>query len=154
MDRHHEIRQRPSLSPSMKSIVMGAIIVLISGLLISAPGLAGGKGKHHGHDPERKLQKLTKRLGLSDEQQGKVKAILEEKHHKLQELHQQMKEIRKNAREQIKAQLTPEQVEKFKKQRGKRKHRKNKGMHGKKHGKAHQEENEESDEYEDEKDDD
>ncbi len=123
----------------MKTIVMGALVLLVSGLLVVTPGLAGGKGKHHGHNPEKKLQKLTKRLGLSKEQQAKVKPILEQKHHKLQELHKQMKQVRKNARAQIEELLNPEQVEKYQHMREKYKQGKKngKGKHGKKHKRGH-----------------
>ena len=158
MEKLNEVQRRQEHLAKMKVFVMWTLMVLVSGVLIAAPGWAGGKGKHYGHDPEKKLQKLTKRLGLSEEQQGKVKSILEEKHHKLQELHKQMKEVRKNARAQIEAQLTPEQVQKFKKHRDKRKHGKKGGMgkHGKKHKKKHSGHDDEDgdDEDDDENDDD
>ncbi|MDR4502929.1 MAG: periplasmic heavy metal sensor [Nitrospirales bacterium] len=116
-------------------------------MLMAVPSLADGKGTHHGHDPEKKLEQLTKRLGLSPEQQSKVKTILQEKHQKIEELHKQIQEVRKQARSQIEAQLTPEQAEKFKKRQGKGGHgkKKGKGRHGKNHKNKHQQQNGEQD---------
>jgi len=114
-------------------------MMLVSGVLVAAPGWAGDKGSHHGHDPEKKLQKLTKKLELTEEQQAKIKPILEQKHEQLQALHKQMKDVRMNAQAQVEAQLTPEQVEKLKELREKHKQckGKKKGKHGKKYNKDH-----------------
>lgn len=150
--RHiNAVQERHESLPKLKAFAMGAFVVLVSGMLVVAPGWAGGKGKHHGHDPEKKMQKLTKKLGLSEEQQAKVKPILEQKHQKMQELHNQMKQVRKDAQAQIEAQLTPEQVDKYKHMREKYKQgkKKGKGKHGKKHKKDHHD-----DDDDDEKDDD
>ncbi|GJL63210.1 MAG: hypothetical protein NPIRA04_18640 [Nitrospirales bacterium] len=38
-----------------------------------APGWAEDKRKHHGHDPEKKLQTLTEKLELTEGQQAKIK---------------------------------------------------------------------------------
>ncbi|WP_447968052.1 periplasmic heavy metal sensor [Nitrospira sp. M1] len=139
MTQINEVQQRQQYQGKIKTFMMWAVLVLVSGVLVAAPGWAGGKGKHHGHDPEKKLQKLTEKLELTEEQQAKVKPILEQKHQQLQELHKQMKEVRMNARAQIEAQLTPEQVGKFKELGKKRKQSKKgkKGKHGKKHKNEH-----------------
>ncbi len=69
------------------------------------------------HDPNSKLEKMTKRLGLTEEQRSAILPILEEKHQKMQALHEQMKATRQQASEKIEAVLTPEQQVKYKKRR-------------------------------------
>ncbi len=128
-----------SLSRLFVTILMGIALSLGAG-----QALAGGKGHGHKHDPQSKLEKLTKKLELTQEQQDKILPILQDKHQKMEALHNQMKEVRQHAMAQVEAQLTPEQKEKFQKSREERKakmkeykdkHKKGKG-HGKgKHGK-------------------
>ncbi|GJL52025.1 periplasmic heavy metal sensor [Candidatus Nitrospira salsa] len=140
MTQSKEVQRCQKHQGPITTIMTWALMVLVSGVLVAAPGWAGDKGKHHGHDPEKKLQKLTKKLELTEEQQAKVKPILEQKHQQLQALHKQMKEIRMNARAQIEAELTPEQVGKLKELRDKHKQCKEgkKGKHGKKHKKNYE----------------
>ena len=90
---------------------------------------------------------LTKKLELTKEQQDKILPIIEEKHKKMEALHEQMKEIRQQAMGKIEAELTPEQQKKWKEMQEERqeKMKKYKEKHGKgetkgKHGKgAHHE---------------
>ena len=63
------------------------------------------------------LERMTKKLDLTQEQQDKILPILQDKHQKMEALHNQMKEMRQNAMSQIEAQLNPEQQEKFRKAR-------------------------------------
>ena len=126
--------------------------IIISGLLSSAlilsMGTAWADGGGHGykHDPQSRLEGLTKKLDLTQEQQDKILPILQDKHQKMEALHGQMKDMRKNAMSQIEAQLTPEQQEKFQKAREERKekmkeykekHGKCKGHEKGKQGKGH-----------------
>jgi Spy/CpxP family protein refolding chaperone len=99
---------------------------------------AGGDGHGYKHDPKSKLERMTKKLDLTQEQQGKILPILEDKHQKMEALHNQMKEMRQNAMSQIEAQLNPEQQEKFRKAREERKKKMKeyKEKHGK--GKGHE----------------
>jgi Spy/CpxP family protein refolding chaperone len=99
---------------------------------------AGGDGHGYKHDPKSKLERMTKKLDLTQEQQGKILPILEDKHQKMEALHNQMKEVRQNAMSQIEAQLNPEQQEKFRKAREERKKKMKeyKEKHGK--GKGHE----------------
>ena len=85
------------------------------------PGGAGGR-----MNPEERLKKMTESLGLSQEQQDKVKAIQEKNAPAMKELmakgrenlteedKTKMKELMKTQTEEISAILTPEQKEKFK----------------------------------------
>jgi Spy/CpxP family protein refolding chaperone len=98
---------------------------------------AGGDGHGYKHDPKSKLEHLTKKLDLTQEQQDKILPILQAKHQKMEALHSQMKEVREQAMAQVEAQLTPAQKEKFQKAREERKKKMKeyKEKHGK--GKGH-----------------
>ncbi len=123
------------------------LIGIIGSMLFFGMGIAWADGDGHGykHDPQSKLEKLTKKLDLTKEQQDKILPILQEKHQKMEALHNQMKEAREQAMAQIEAQLTPEQQEKFRKAKEERmekmkeyknKHGKGKGHGKRKHGKG------------------
>ena len=86
-----------------------------------APSTAPDKGQHKGGDM---LARLTTALSLTDDQQAKVKAILEDSHTKLQALKDdasvtgdqkkaKFKEIRDAQTAAIKAILTPDQATKY-----------------------------------------
>ena len=77
------------------------------------------------HAPGERLKMMTDKLGLNDEQQGKIKAIIEKNMPKAKELREdtalsqedkraKMQELRKAEVEEIRAVLTPEQQEKMK----------------------------------------
>lgn len=55
---------------------------------------------------DKYMQKLTSELSLSTEQQSKIKAIMMDNRTK-------MKQVREEARQQVRATLTPEQQTKF-----------------------------------------
>ena len=94
------------------------------------PGGAGGPGGRF--NPEERLKHMTESLGLTQEQQDKVKAILEKDAPKFKELmakgrenlteedKAKMGELMKAQREEIAAILTPEQKEKQKAEMEKR----------------------------------
>ena len=121
---------------------------VFSSVLIVSGGAAWADGDDHGYgyNPKSHLEHLTKKLDLTKEQQNKILPIIEDKHQKMEALHGQMKEIRKQAMSQIEAELTPDQQAKWKDMQEKRKekmkeyrekHGKGEG-HGKgKHGKDH-----------------
>ena len=110
---------------------------LLSGGLVLGTTAAWADGDGHGykHDPQSQLEKMTKKLDLTKEQQDNILPILQDKHQKMEALHNQMKEMRQNAMSQIEAQLTPEQQEKFQKSREERK--KKMKEYREKHGKGH-----------------
>lgn len=135
---------KDSPTPWMSRLLVSS---LVSTAMVLGVGVAwaGGDGHGYKHNPKSKLERMTKKLDLTQEQQDKILPILEDKHQKMEALHNQMKEVRQNAMSQIEAQLNPEQQEKFRKAREERKekmqeykekYRKGKG-HGKgKHGKG------------------
>ncbi|GJL59162.1 MAG: hypothetical protein NPIRA03_20190 [Nitrospirales bacterium] len=127
----------------MISRMMGLFLLTVVLSLSGATAWADGDGHGYSHDPKSKLEKLTKKLDLTEEQQAKILPIIEEKHQKMEGLHQQMKEMRKQAMAKIEAELTPDQQAKWKEMQEKRheKMKKYKEKHGKdcdkkgKHGK-------------------
>lgn len=92
----------------------------------------GGAGGGQRSTPEERLKKMTETLGLSQEQQDKVKAIQEKNAPAMKELFAKgrenlteedktkMKELFKTQTEEINAILTPEQKEKYKAEMEKR----------------------------------
>jgi len=100
-----------------------------------------GMGQHHGyhgwgkrHDPEQQVQRLTKKLNLSTEQQAKVKSILDDQQSQAQTVrqdsslskqdrHSKMMQLRQTSHEQIRAALNPDQQQKFDAMVQKREHK-------------------------------
>ena len=120
------------------SRVVFSLTLIIAMSMLASTGWAGKKGGGYGHDPATKLEKLTKKLSLTQEQQAKILPILEEKSQKMKALHEQMKEARQQAVGKIEAELTPEQQETFKKMREDRRKRMEeyRGKHRKGHKKG------------------
>jgi Spy/CpxP family protein refolding chaperone len=93
------------------------------------PGGKPGEGRG-GHSPEERLKMMTEKLGLTSEQQDKVKAIMEKNAPQMKELmakgrenlseedKTKMREMMKAQFEEIGAVLTPEQKDKWKEGRG------------------------------------
>ena len=124
------------------SRIIGVFMLTVALSLFGASAWADEDGKGYGHDPKSRLEKLTKKLSLTQEQQDKILPIIEDKHQKMEALHEQMKEIRQQAMAKIEAELTPEQQKTWKDMQEERqkkmkeyreKHGKGekKGMHGK-----------------------
>ena len=133
--RHAMFRHRV-IHHTMSGIVFSLTLIIAMSMLVSF-GWAGKKGGGYGHDPATKLEKLTKKLSLTQEQQAKILPILEEKSQKMKALHEQMKEARQQAVGKIEAELTPEQQVTFKKMREDRRKRMEeyRGKHQKGHKK-------------------
>lgn len=134
---------KDSRTPWVSRLLVSSLVSTAMVLGVGA-AWAGGDGHGYKHDPKSKLERMTKKLDLTQEQQDKILPILEDKHQKMEALHNQMKEMRQNAMSQIEAQLNPEQQEKFRKAREERKekmkeyrekHGKGKGHEKGKHGK-------------------
>ncbi len=105
-------------------------LIMVGMVLLPAVGFAGGKGKGPRYSPEQKLEKMTKHLNLTPEQQKRIHSILQNKHQKMQALHQEMQKVRQGAMAQIEKELTPEQRKKFRQHKQKR-WNKGKGHKGK-----------------------
>lgn len=83
-----------------------------------------GGHMHHGMDPAKHTQKLTRKLNLTSDQQGKVQNILESEKSQMQSLHQdnsmsqqdrrsKMMDIHKTSSDQIRALLDSTQQKKW-----------------------------------------
>ena len=108
-------------------LVAGVAILILLGIrMLSAAPLPqyGGRRMHRPMTPADQLARMTKQLKLTDEQQAKIKPILEEQHQKMMDLRQdtsmtredrfaKFREIRKESLEKIKPVLTPEQQKKW-----------------------------------------
>ncbi len=94
----------------------------------TAPEPRRGHGRHGGwggrQDPAKRVQRLTKKLHLSAEQQSKIRSILEGQQTQAQAIRQdtslsqqdrrgKMMQLRKDTHEQVRAALNPEQRQKF-----------------------------------------
>lgn len=86
---------------------------------------------HHGMDPAKRTQELTKKLNLTSDQQGKVQSILESEKSQMQSLHQdnsmsqqdrrsKMMDIHKASSDQIRAILDSTQQKKWDEMQAKR----------------------------------
>ena len=84
-------------------------------------------GQLHEHvSPERELAWLTKKLGLSEGQQGKIKPLLIERNEQLKtieenstftkaQMYEQVKELNKRTNQKIESYLIPAQIKVFEK---------------------------------------
>lgn len=100
---------------------------LLAALPLQADDAMGDK---HPMMMEKKLEKMTKELDLTPDQQARVKAVLEEQKPKMQALHEQKKKLAEETHQRIESVLTEEQKAKFAEM--KRERHGMKGHHGKK----------------------
>ena len=133
-----------------------AILVVVAGLLASlsafaqdssqpAPATPAAPAAKHAHRQgdraEQRLNRLSKKLNLTDDQKEKVRPILQDEEKQLtdmeadstltaQQKHKKTKEIRRSSRAQLDAILTPEQKEKLPSRKA--------GAEGRHHQHAHQ----------------
>ncbi len=91
-----------------KTIVAGALAVSLFA--------AGIVAANFEHKRENRLERMAENLNLTADQQTKIRAIFDEKHSKMKALHEE-------SHKKVLAVLTPEQKEKFEKQREERKKR-------------------------------
>ncbi len=126
-DRFERIRQTLSGLP----ILLGSLVLAV-GLMAPSPWADEG-GRTYQYDPEAKLEKLTRRLSLTEEQQAKIRPILQENTKQMQALRQQVKQLREQTAKSIEAELTEEQAKQFRNMREERKKkmRKHRGKKGK-----------------------
>jgi Spy/CpxP family protein refolding chaperone len=107
----------------MACLLLGAMAVLAQDQ--AAPPQGGG-GWQRGQmpTPEQRLQRMTQALNLTDDQQAKIKPILENESTEMQGLRSdtslsqedrmaKMKQIRENTKSQINPILTPDQQKQY-----------------------------------------
>lgn len=99
----------------MKKLILAAVLV------VGMTAFAQGKGQRaHQVSPEQKIEKLTKELDLTQEQQAKLKVLFEQKQEKVNAKRSEMKQNREKQvaekdelDEQIRSILTDKQLEKY-----------------------------------------
>jgi Spy/CpxP family protein refolding chaperone len=118
-------------------LVAGVAIMILLGIkmLASAPlPQYGGRRVRGPMTPADQLARMTKQLKLTDEQQAKIKPIIEEQHNKMMDLRQdtsmsredrfaKFREIRQESMKKISPILTPEQQKKWEKMQEMRRRR-------------------------------
>ena len=116
----------------MKISRLSRLALFSSALAIAVAGAALAKGGFHGEPPDidTRLSHMTEQLGLSDQQQEDIRAVMLEQLAKLVALQEQMdteghdpelrEAVRKafmESRQRIEAQLSDQQLETFRKRR-------------------------------------
>jgi len=113
----------------------------------SQPAQGSGQAMGHGHqrgmamDPDNQLKHLSERLSLTDDQQAKIKPILEDQQKQMHQLWSdnslsrqdrfgKMRDIRENSDSQIKNVLNEDQQKKFDKMREEQRSRMRERMGG------------------------
>ena len=87
-------------------------------------GMAQEGGPHRPMSPDQRLQHMTRQLNLNEDQQQKIRPLLESEQQQMQSLHQdtsvsqqerrsRMQQIHQSTNEQIKNVLNPDQQKKF-----------------------------------------
>lgn len=123
-------------------LVAGVILMILAGIrmLAGAPlPQYGGQRMRGPMTPEDQLARMTKQLQLTDEQQTKIKPILEEQHKQMMDLRQdtsmsredrfaKFREIREQSNEKIKPILTADQQKKWQKIQEERRGRRGRPM--------------------------
>lgn len=136
----------------MKRYILTTAAALLFGTLAfaqtgSAPAgdvQAGGPPRHGRHgrmNPEKRFEKMSQKLNLTDDQKAKIKPLFEQERTQAQELrnqqltadqrHEKMQSIHENTMTQMRAILTPEQQTKLDTMQQKMRERREKHM---KHG--------------------
>lgn len=115
---------------SLVTLALGGLLVI--GLPAAAPaqdnpqyqqGGPGG-GRHGGMNPDRQLERMTRELGLTTDQQTQIKPLIVDHDQKMQALFQnqslaeddrrtQMRTLNEGYRNSVKAVLTDDQKQKF-----------------------------------------
>lgn len=102
----------------MKKLVILTVLLAFAGVTpVFAHCGKCGVGDKKVMDADAKVQKLTKKLGLSQEQADKLKPVIQEKLDKKKALHEKkkadMQAIHDDFKAKLKGILTPEQLQKY-----------------------------------------
>ena len=119
-----------------KKIAVTFIVGLIVGMAIGRWTVRHGWHRFESREKrfERKFQRFSKKLDLSEDQKVKVKKLFKQKHKKMKALHEETKPqfqtIRDNVHSEIRLMLKPDQQKTFDQlEEKKRERRKNKRKH-------------------------
>ncbi len=92
----------------------GQVLAGVCVVMLAVSSAAFAKQGHHG-DPQKHLDKLSKKLELTDAQRGQVEQIMNDYRGRTEALKGQMEALKKEKHDKINAVLTPAQQEKFQK---------------------------------------
>ena len=111
----------------MKRLVAVALLASLGfGSLAFASSHKDSDDHHKGYgNPEERVEKMAKKLSLSEEQKADILTIMQAQHAERQKMHEAMQESRQSAHEKISELLDEKQRKKFSK------------MHDKKHKEKH-----------------
>ena len=112
----------------IKFVAVMLVLIVCGGSALAAGPLQGMRMRRAGHHQmpsvDDQLKRITKQLKLNDDQQAKVKPLLEEQRNQMQQLRSdsslsqdekmgKMRELRQQSSSQIKAVLNDQQQKKF-----------------------------------------
>ena len=131
----------------MKKLILLTAVIF---MLTAASGFAGEEKGHHekgakkGETAEKRIEKMTKDLGLSAEQAAQLKAIMATKMEKKKAIHEEiekrMEAIHEEYNTSLKSILTPEQLKKYEARKEEKKemfeHKRHNHMHEEAEGKT------------------
>ena len=114
---------------------VAAAIIFVLGFTAGILALNVYRGLVHRGDPRDRLQQLSQRLDLNDDQKAKVQQIFSDAREQLRALHREseprVNDIRRQADERLQQVLTPDQWQKFQKIRAEARDRRGgRGPHG------------------------
>lgn len=97
--------------------LLGAVLGVAAGYAVAHHEATENQSLTHEARRAQKVERLTRELNLTPEQQKQLDAVLADVHEKYKAIHQstapQINAVRQAAREQIRSFLTPEQKPKF-----------------------------------------
>ncbi|MFC1511403.1 hypothetical protein ACFL5U_03350 [Candidatus Margulisiibacteriota bacterium] len=114
-----------------KTLSLLLVTVMLVGLASGALGWGWGKDKEKKFDPEKKIEKLAKKLDLTEEQKAKILASQQAVEKDIEALFAKVKALRQKQQEELEKILTPEQLEKYQGMKKEWKGKKDKGKKGK-----------------------
>lgn len=103
-------------------VALGVLGTYLEGYRVFGAGIMHRQPQDHSpagqqHGRQVQVERLTKELGLTSEQQKQLDGILSQTQTRYSALHEQtnaeMEQVRKQSRDQIRAVLTPDQLPKF-----------------------------------------
>lgn len=109
----------------MKTLIFTTIMLLGSSVAVAGPfGGYGGQGGNHDermqHRLEKRLERMSTHLNLTDAQKMQVKSIMQEQMNKRKTV---MQQLRTETQTRISTVLTPEQQQRMREMRAKREQR-------------------------------
>ena len=103
-------------------VKVGRVVAGVVVVMLAASSAAFAEKGHHG-DPQKHLDKLSRKLELTDQQRGQVEQIMSDYRGRMEALKGQMEALKKEKHDKINTVLNPKQQEKFQKMHEKKESR-------------------------------